>query len=91
MLGQLVLRPHLNLGEGDALGHGGDQGLLLRDLVPQLADLLLTLGPFLYRETTMEMGSNSDASRGNLQIPQENGVNIPSYHSNIAVSANILK
>ena len=51
MLGQLVLRPHLNLGEGDALGHGGDQGLLLRDLVPQLSDLLLTLGPFL--ETTM--------------------------------------
>ena len=57
MLGQLVLRPHLNLGEGDALGHGGDQGLLLRDLVPQLADLLLTLGPFLFRETQMEMES----------------------------------
>ena len=85
MLGQLVLRPHLNLGEGDALGHGGDKGLLLRDLVPQLADLLLTLGPFLFRETTMEMESNSDVILENLQIPQENGVNIPCFIIRILV------
>ena len=46
-LDEVVLRPDLDLGEGDALGHGRDGRLLLADLLAETADFSLASLPAL--------------------------------------------